>query len=172
MQEFVALLRAVNVGGTGILSMQRLVSMATKAGFDSARTYIQSGNLLFESALSPPKVQQRLEQALLEETGRKIGVVIRTASQLREVLASNPFPDQPGPKVAVIFFTKPVADDALDAIAGRAGEQVRLSGQELYIYYPEGMGKSKLKLPRTVLEGTARNMNTVSKLVRLCKAPV
>ena len=170
MAQLVALLRAVNVGGTGMLSMRDLVSIATEAAFSNPRTYIQSGNLLFESSLPAAVAKKRLEEALLKETGKPVAVAMRTAAQLRQIEARNPFPSKAASQVAVIFLLKTVSDPALDAITGTAGEQVRSAGTEIYLYYPEGMGKSKLKLPKSALEGTARNMNTVSKLVALCKA--
>lgn len=170
MAIFVALLRAINVGGTGLLPMKELAGLCAGIGVENVRTYIQSGNVVFETALSESRIQTKLEQALTTRMGKKIDVVVRSASELRSILKANPFPDAMPAKVAVVFLSRPAHKDLLHQIATPGGEEVRLGKREIYIYYPNGMGKSKLKLPSALGPATARNINTVGKLVAMTGA--
>jgi uncharacterized protein (DUF1697 family) len=96
MPKYIALLRAVNVGGTGKLSMAKLKDICIAAGFGKVQTYIASGNVVFESKASPAKVKSDLEARLLAVAGRPLGVAIRTAAEMAEVLRANPFRNLPG----------------------------------------------------------------------------
>jgi uncharacterized protein (DUF1697 family) len=91
MTNYVALLRAVNVGGTGKLPMAELRAMCQSLGFANVRTYIASGNVVFSSKLSETAVKKKLERALETYAGKPVGVVIRTAAELAAVLDANPF---------------------------------------------------------------------------------
>ncbi len=93
MTVFVALLRAVNVGGTGMLPMKDLAGLCTKLGLENVRTYIQTGNVVFASRLSGPAFGESLEKALEAHMGKKVDVILRDAAELRQVLKANPFPD-------------------------------------------------------------------------------
>ena len=165
MTVVIALLRAVNVGGTGKLSMQGLATLCTKLGFKNPRTYIQSGNVLFESPLAEKAIRAKLEEGLTRMLGKPANVVLRTAAELEAVLKANPFPNAEPARVGVYFQADPVHKSQLLQTKGPDGEDVRLGKREFYIYFPNGMGRSKLKLPTGV--GTVRNMNTVAKLVGL-----
>ena len=167
MPCFTALLRAVNVGGTGKLSMMRLKAICEAAGFARVRTYIASGNVVFESDTDEAAVKAALEAGLERFAGRKIGVVVRSAAEMAAVLAGNPFRDAPGNRVMAIFLDAPPPADALNAATGVQDEEMRLGRREIYVHYPSGIGRSKLKVPAAV-QGTARNMNTVAKLTELC----
>lgn len=164
MTVYIALLRAVNVGGTGKLPMADLVRLAESAGFLHAETYIASGNLVFESPGSEEEVKAKLEDALAEYAGKPVAVVVRTAAELASILSANPFPDKAPNRVAVIFLDDPPPADF--EVVAPAGEEVRTGSREIYVHYPEGMGRSKLKLP-AAKKGTARNINTVTRLVAL-----
>ena len=165
MPVFIALLRAVNVGGTGKLPMKDLSALCTKCGFKNVRTYIQSGNVIFESTLAEKSIRARLEEALTKVLGKRADVIVRTASELRSVLDANPFPNAEPDRVGVYFQSEPVSPGAIPQVKGPDGEEVRLGKREFYIHFPIGMGRSKLKLPAGV--GTMRNLNTVAKLVAL-----
>ena len=171
MSIFVALLRAVNVGGTATLPMKDLCGLCVDLGFKNVRTYIQSGNVIFESASPEEKVRAKLERSLAKKMGKKIDVILRSAAELRSILESNPFPDMPPAKVAVVFLPESVPHDLLKNVVAPGGEEVRPGNREIYIYYPDGMGQSKLKLPPAIRAGTARNINTVAKLVAMTTAP-
>ncbi|MEJ8562555.1 DUF1697 domain-containing protein [Yoonia sp. GPGPB17] len=166
MQTIIALLRAVNVGGTGKLPMAELRAMAQATGFANVRTYIQSGNMVFSSADDLPAVRQALESRLADYAGKPVGVILRTGHQMREVLAQNPFTDAEPSKVSVLFLNAPPLGDTMVAMKGQADEQIALGQREIFIHYPSGMGRSKLQLP-AMAEGTMRNINTVTKLARM-----
>jgi len=168
MTSYIGLLRAVNVGGTGKLAMADLKSLCETAGFDCVRTYIASGNVIFESRLGEEAVKKILEERLLELAGKPVGVMVRTAAEMAEVLKRNPFPGAPGNRTMAIFLDASPPANALDQISGRVNEEVRLGRREIYVLYDENMGRSKLKIP-AAKTGTARNMNTVSKLAEMAK---
>jgi len=166
MTRYAALLRAVNVGGTGKLSMTELVKICERVGFTEVKTYIQSGNVVFNSGAKEPKVKQVLTEALTKKLGKPAAVLVRTGSELDAILAHNPFPDQPTNRVLVMFFDAPLSASLLADVKGRSVEELVLCGRELYIHYPQGQGTSKLKVPLSD-QATARNLNTVAKLAAM-----
>jgi uncharacterized protein (DUF1697 family) len=97
--------------------------------------------------------------------GKPVGVV-RTAAEMSAVLDANPFHGAEPNRVVVIFLDHPPPPDALHAISGQAGEQLALGSREIHVHYPNGIGVSKLKIP-AARAGTARNLNTVVKLVEM-----
>ena len=147
--------------------MKELAALCERLDFKDVRTYIQSGNVIFTSGLSEEAVRSGLEKSLVVKMGKKIDVMVRTPAELRFVLSHNPFPDKEPAKVAVAFLCEPPPKDLLKNIAAPGGEQVKLGKREIYIYYPDGMGRSKLKLPLTGAAVTIRNINTIAKLVDL-----
>ena len=157
--RLVALLRAVNVGGTGLLPMETLRAAARDAGFGHVRTVGQSGNLVFEADLTEAEAATRLADRL----GLRIDLVIRTVDALRALLAANPFPDADPAKVLVVFTACPPPLDFVPT-DGPASERQRLVDGTLFIHYPGGIGRSRLVLPAWVRAGTARNLRTVAKL--------
>src|SRR5680860_819880 len=167
MTTFIALLRAVNVGGTGKLPMAPLVAMCEAAGFANAQTYIASGNVVF--SVTEAEVTARLAQGLQTYAGKPVGVLVRTAAEIAMVLAKNPFPEAPPNKTVAIFLETPPPRDTLEALSGRKDEDVRLGVREIYVHYPGGQGPSKLKIP-AAKTGTARNMNTIAKLAAMAAA--
>lgn len=167
MTVYVALLRAVNVGGTGKLPMARLAALCRELGFGDVRTLIQSGNVVLSSPLAEEAVRGALETSLTAELGRPADVVVRTSAALDRVAAANPFPRVDGAKVAVVLGNARVPRSVVEDVVAPGGEQVVAGERELYVHYPEGMGRSKLKLPAALGPVTARNMNTVRKLVEL-----
>jgi uncharacterized protein (DUF1697 family) len=169
MASFIALLRAVNVGGTGKLAMQDLKKMCETCGFRSVRTYIASGNVIFESDLDENAIRETLERRLLAYAGKPVGVAVRTPAEMKGVLARNPFPDAPGNRTVAIFLDGPPPKNALDGVSGRVDEEVTLGRREVYVRYGADMGRSKLKIP-AAKHGTARNMNTVAKLAEMAAA--
>lgn len=169
MTTYVALLRAVNVGGTGRLLMAELKTMCEACGLDDVRTYIASGNVMFRSRKSEMAVKKAIEAALADYAGKPVGVMVRTAEEIAAVAAANPFADQPGNRVVAIFLDTAPPKDALKAATGINGERMHLGVREIYVHYGDGMADSKLKIP-AAKTGTARNIHTVSKLAQLCGA--
>ena len=156
----------MNVGGTGSIRMSELAALCTSLGLIDVRTYIQSGNIVFRSALSETRVQSLIEKALAQTTGKPIDVMVRTTRELELVLAVNPFPHANPSQVAVLFLCQAPKAGALKNLTIPGDEEVRLIGREAIIHYPNGMGRSKLKLA-SLGTGTVRNLNTVRKLAAL-----
>jgi uncharacterized protein (DUF1697 family) len=163
MPKYVALLRAVNVGGTGKLPMADLQAMCVDAGFTGVKTYIASGNVVFASPAKPAKVKAELEARLLAYANKPVGVIVRTATEMQRVLEANPFPNAAGNRTIAIFLDEPPPSDALARASGLKDEEMRLGVREIYVHYGEGMAQSKLRIP-AAKSGTMRNMNTVAKL--------
>jgi uncharacterized protein (DUF1697 family) len=133
------------------------------------RTYIQSGNVIFESELSEEMLVKGLELALQARKQKKIPVVIRTAKELESVISCNPFPNAKPAQVGIMFFSDTVPNDVLKDLTISGPEEVEISGREIYIHYPNGMGRSKLELPKMLQKGTVRNINTITKLAEMSR---
>jgi uncharacterized protein (DUF1697 family) len=166
LTRYVALLRAVNVGGTGALPMARLKAMCIDAGFNGVETYIASGNVIFDSKASASHVKAELEARLLAHAKKPVGVAVRTAAEMAAVVRANPFRKTEPKYTHVVFLDVRPPRDALDRAVGASGEMMALGRQEIFIHYPDGAGRSRLRIP-AAKAGTARNLNTVAKLAVL-----
>jgi uncharacterized protein (DUF1697 family) len=174
MPTCIALLRAVNLGSHNKVSMADLRAFVEKLGGEDVNTVVQSGNLVFRTAVtSPAKLEAQLEAAAVKQLGLTTDFFVRTAKEWAAIVAANPFPkmakDDPSHLVMMTLREAPTAkavDDLRAAIKGR--EQVDANGREAYFTYPDGIGTSKLTI--AIIEknlgtrGTARNWNTVLKL--------
>lgn len=163
MTSYVALLRAVNVGGNGKLPMIALKAMCEAAGLVDVRTYIASGNVLFHSTLSEQSIRKMLEQRLAAYAGRPVGVLVRSAAEIANVQADNPFPEAPGNRVVAIFLDSALAAAALKDVSGKKNELIALGRREIYVHYGDGIANSRLRIP-AARSGAARNMNTLARL--------
>ena len=163
MAIYVALLRAVNVGGTGKLPMADLKGMAEASGFAKVRTYIASGNLVFESDRNELSVKRTLEGALAVYAGKPVGVLVRTGAQMAAVMQANPFYGALPNRTVAIFLDEEPPMDFLSNVGGRRDEEIAAGVREIYVHYGKGMADSKLRIPAAGA-GTARNMNTIAKL--------
>jgi uncharacterized protein (DUF1697 family) len=166
MDSFVALLRAINVGGTGKLPMSELKDICEELGFGAVRTYIASGNVVFTSRKSEAAVKGALEKRLEAYAGKPLGVMVRTAAEMAQVLVDNPFPNAAPNRTVAVFLDQAPPADTLADVRGQRNEQVQLGHREIYIHYGDGMAKSKLVIA-AAKTGTARNMNTVATLARM-----
>ncbi|MDB5986090.1 MAG: hypothetical protein JWR16_1143 [Nevskia sp.] len=170
MITYIALLRAVNVGGTGKLPMADLKALCERAGFAKVKTYIASGNVVFESKLPEAKTKAALESELKRYAGKPVGVLLRSAAEMVAILKSNPFPQAaPNLTVAIFLDAAPPKDTLKNVVHQNAGEEIELGTREIYVHYPKGQGDSKLRIP-AAKEGTARNMNTIAKLAEMAAA--
>ena len=164
MNTHVAFLRGINVGGNTMVSMTDLAAICTQIGFENVRTYLNSGNVIFDSPLPESELRRMLEKALSEKTGKDIGVVIRSPEDLERVVKGNPFPEAVPSQVGVLLVTEPVAENILAEFVIPGREEVVPGKREVYVHYPDGMGRSKMKWPRSLRGGTMRNINTLTKL--------
>lgn len=151
--------------------MTTLRDLCEAAGFTEARTYIASGNVVFRSDGTEAQTRSALEDRIRVYAGKSVGVVVRTASEIADVLARNPFGDAPGNRVMALFVDGPLPGDPCDGATGAQDEQIRLGMRELFVLYPNGMAATRLRIPSETT-GTARNMNTVAKLAEMAAALV
>lgn len=163
MTVFIALLRSVNVGGTGKLPMADLKAMCEQAGFAHVKTYIASGNVLFKTNHDEAKVKAALETRVQAYVRRHIPVLVRTAAEMAAVVKANPFPKTDPARTVAIFLDKAPPKDTAATARGQTIEEIRLGKREIYVHYGAGMANTKLKLPAAE-KGTSRNINTIKKL--------
>lgn len=164
----IALLRAVNVGGTGVLPMPLLAAMCQDAGFGHVRTWIASGNVVFSTTLEREAACAALEARLLAHFAKAVGVIVRSGDEMTAVRDANPFPDAPGNQTMALFLKRPPRQDDIECVRHRQAERLVLGKEELYIAYGGLMSRSRLVVP-AASEGTARNMNTISKLAAMAR---
>jgi uncharacterized protein (DUF1697 family) len=169
MTAFIALLRAVNVGGAGKLPMTELTALCEALGYGQVKTWIASGNVVFTSDEDEAKVKAGLEARLLAWAGKPISVMVRTAAEMRRVLEANPFVDAAPNRTVAIFLDKAPPADCTDDARGLKNEEIRLGAREIFVHYGDGMADSKLVIP-AAKAGTARNMNTIAKLADMAAA--
>lgn len=175
MARYVALLRGINVGTAKRVAMPALRQLASSLGYSEVGTHISSGNLLLTSDEDAPTVRSRLERAIEDTFGLHADVVVRTAEQLADALAANPFPDGDPSRVTIAFLAGPPAADAEDRLAALAApdEPYLVAGLEVYVEYGHGQADSKLATKFASLLGvsaTVRNLRTTAKLVELASA--
>lgn len=170
----VALIRGINVGNVQ-LRMERLRALCVACGFERVQTYIQSGNVLFASTDTPQACAMALARDLERELKKPIGVIVRSPRALASVVAGNPFLTAKGvdtSRLSVAFLAQRPKADALKALAARDWGRDRFhpAGTELYLYCPDGFGRSKLAATfERVLDvgATVRNWKTVTKLLEM-----
>jgi uncharacterized protein (DUF1697 family) len=178
LTRFVALLRAVNVGGTGKIRMADLAALCGALGFVDAATLLQSGNVVFAASGTAAAVAGKLAAGIAAAHGFRPEVIVRTAKEIDAAIALNPFRDEaaadPGHLLVGFTAAKPVAEAAARlATVKVARERLALAGRELYAWYPDGIGRSKVT--NAVLEKalgvpvTARNWTTVAKIAEMLK---
>jgi uncharacterized protein (DUF1697 family) len=180
MPAIVCMLRGVNVGGHNKIKMESLRSLCESLKLECPQTYIQSGNVVFRSSeQNLTQLSTRIQDALELNFGFRPGVILRTASELRHVIARNPFASRHGiepAKLQVAFLTADPGKAARDNLAklDTCGEELHARGSELYIYYKNGLGKTKLTAAAIdkVLNtpATSRNWNSVLKLHEMAEA--
>jgi uncharacterized protein (DUF1697 family) len=176
MPVYIALLRGVNVG-QNILKMDRLRALCADLGVKNARTYVQSGNIIFEAKGSSAHWAQALERKLAGESRLAVSVIVRTTAEMARVLVANPFLKEKGidpAKLHVTFLQTAPARAVLDALVEpkSGSDRFKCLGQEIYLHCPDGYGRTKLTNnwfeKMLAVRSTTRNWNTVNKLVEMC----
>lgn len=183
MPVYIALLRAVNVGGYGKLAMADFRSLLEKLGYANVQTYIQSGNAVFEAGGKAADVARAVAAALEKHMGAAAGVIVRTHDELSRVIAGNPFATEAaadGARVHVAFLAGkagPGAAAALQRIVDqypKRRDRYHLAGDTIYFHFPDGAAETKFtgkSLDRAIgTIGTGRNWNTVLKLAQMVGA--
>jgi uncharacterized protein (DUF1697 family) len=177
MSVVISMLRGVNVGGHNKIKMDSLRALCESLKLREPQTHVQSGNIVFKAdERDLARLAKRIQDAIEKKFGFRPAVILRTTSELRDTIARNPFAKrrgiEPG-KLLVTFLADEPAADACGPVREMKTdpEELHLLGREIFIYFPNGAGKSKLpwssldKMLKT--SGTARNWNTVTKLLEI-----
>ena len=185
MAVLISMLRGVNVGGHHKIKMDALRALYASLKLEDARTYVQSGNVIFRTkeksvtAQNLAALAKKIQSAIESEFGFRPEVILRTADELRKAIAASPFLGrrdiEPGKLLITFLAAEPDAAGARSALLGLKDhpEELHLKGRELYIYFPNGAGKSKL--PWSSVEkllkvtGTARNLNSATKMLEIAE---
>jgi len=179
MPVVISMLRGINVGGHAQIKMEALRELYASLKFYDPKTYVQSGNVIFKTSEPNQKlIAARIQQAVQRKFACRPEIILRTTAELRAVVSNNPFPGhaqrEPG-KLLVSFLATQPAKEAAEKLLVFADlpEELHLAGRELYIYFPNGAGQSKLpwsRLDKTLqTAGTARNWNSVTKILEIAE---
>lgn len=179
MPVVIAMLRGVNVGGHNKIRMEALRALCTKLKLRDACTYVQSGNVIFRTDQRDlASLAKRLQNAIERDFGFRPDIVLRTAAELRDVIARNPFANrrdiEPN-KLLVTFLASDPGPEARDKATKikTEPEELRMERREVYIYFPNGMARPKMSWPaieRTLqTSGTGRNWNSVTKMLQIAE---
>ncbi|HLY63402.1 MAG TPA: DUF1697 domain-containing protein [Terriglobia bacterium] len=179
MPVLISLLRAVNVGGHQMIKMDALRELYESIGFRPARTYLQSGNVVFKSGeRDPARLTKKIETAIERDFGFRPDVVIRTTVELKDVIRRNPFAkrrDIDPRKLLVTFLAGVPAREDVEKVSKIKAdpEEMHINGREVYIYFPNGVARPKISWTQVAKKlktsGTARNWNTVTQLLAMAE---
>jgi uncharacterized protein (DUF1697 family) len=184
MPRYVALLRGINLGGRNRVAMADLRRLTEALGHTEVATYINSGNVIFTSPHTDcGALADALERAIAESLAVRPTVVVLSRADLAQVIADNPFPDEPDPRrLHAVFRRLHLAPEAIAAV-GEARQRARAKGSRdeavpvgraLFLHTPDGLGRSELaaQLSRSGVQadGTARNWATVTRLAAMLGA--
>jgi uncharacterized protein (DUF1697 family) len=175
----ISMLRGLNLGNHNRVKMDALRALYASLKLRDPQTYIQSGNVIFETQEQDlARLAKRIGNGVEQTFGFRCDVVVRTASELRSAIARNPFAARPGidpSKLLVTFLASHPGPEARERLLGIKAdpEELRIDGSELYTYYPNGIGRSKLQMAvierALKISGTGRNWTSVTKLLEMAE---
>jgi uncharacterized protein (DUF1697 family) len=179
MTTYVAILRGINVSGHKIIKMERLRAAIEDLGFVQVKTYVQSGNVIFETDKPPAGLADKIERKILDEFGFEVPVLTKSARELKDIIKRNLLVKDPAidqAKLHVTFLSDDPPRNALELLRPLLGgaEQVRLAGRAVYLYCPNGYGNTRLT--NTAIEkklscrATTRNWATTNRLLEMTGA--
>jgi len=179
MPVLISMLRGVNLGPHNRIKMDALRAVYESLKLEDPRSYVQSGNVIFRTKeKNSPQLAKKIQGAIQKNFGCSPEVILRTPDEMRKAVAANPFPErakeEPGKVLLTFLAAEPPreAEGNLEKFKGLP-EELHLSGRELYIYFPNGAGRSKL--PWSAVEkllkvtGTARNWNSVLAMLQIAQ---
>jgi uncharacterized protein (DUF1697 family) len=179
MPVLISMLRAVNLVHHNRIKMETLRALYGSLKFDNPQTYLQSGNVIFKtSERKLDVVARRIQSGIEKKFACRTDIILRTTAELHSVVARNPFAKRSNiepSKLLVAFLASDPGDAARKTLEEQkfAPEELHASGCELYIYFPNGVGKSKLPWPRIYkilnTPGTGRNWNSVTKMLEMAE---
>jgi uncharacterized protein (DUF1697 family) len=179
MKVVISMLRGINLAQHRRVKMDALRALYESLGLEAPQTYVQSGNVVFKTRERKiDALGKRIEEGIQQTFGFHSDVILRTTSEMREVIAKNPFATrkeiEPGKLLVTFLVSEPGSEAREKFLAIKADpEELRMNGRELYIYYPNGMGRSKLS-PASIdralkTPGTGRNWNSVQNLLQIAE---
>ena len=176
MKTYISMLRGINVGGNKKVSMEKLKKLYESLGLEKVKTYIQSGNVIFESTTTKTaELKKKLEEKISQTFGFEVIVIIRTVEEMEKVIDASPFKEKDENKILVTFLSDPPKEIPLQEIekVKSASEEFSISGKEIYLFFPDGYGRTKLANNfferKLKLAATTRNWRTINKLWELAQ---
>ncbi len=175
MKTYIAWLRGINVGGHKKIKMETLRGLLESMGLQKVKTYIQSGNVIFQADEEEKTLQKKIEDKILEEFGFDVTVMLRTQHELEEAISSVPFDVyelKEGETIHVIFFPEEPAESAIEILKPYRNEDLDfvVKNRELYLLYRKSLRDIKFPVQKLKIPGTMRNWNTVNKVATMGKA--
>jgi uncharacterized protein (DUF1697 family) len=171
--NYVALLRGVNVGGNNKLPMKDLATIFQKCGCSNVRTYIQSGNVVFECPTSVARLQETVGSVIEKKFGFHPSLVLRKLDDMESVVKNNPFlkAGAAEAELHVVFLGDALEADEIAKLEKNRvpPDEYAIRGKEMYLRLPNGAGRSKLASVKLKTVATARNWRTVNKLIEMMK---
>lgn len=176
-KTYIALLRGINVGGNKKIRMPDLKTMFETLGFTNVQTYIQSGNVVFQSEINTA-LESKISAKIREVFGFEVSVICRTSEEMEEVIARNPYAETVGfeaEKLYVTFLQNPASAEKLAALQTLSfePEMYTVSGKEIYVYCFNGYGKTKLENSlfekKLKVIASTRNWRTINKLAEMSR---
>jgi uncharacterized protein (DUF1697 family) len=176
MTLYIALLRGINVGGHNMIKMVELKRVFEEMGLHKVKTYIQSGNVLFESEREAETLSRQMEEEIKREFGLTVPVVLRTAEELEKVIKDNPFSIDSlleGESVQVAFLTDTPTQEGIHQLStvNIGMDEYQIIDKDVYLFFRQSIRNSKLatQLPKLGVPATVRNWKTVLKLASMVK---
>ncbi|HEY2421461.1 MAG TPA: DUF1697 domain-containing protein [Neobacillus sp.] len=176
MTIYVALLRGINVGGHNMIKMTELKQVLESMGFAKVKTYIQSGNVIFESKEEARTLSQQMEEVIKREFGFLVPVVLRTGEELEQIIKNCPFSTDSlleGESVQVAFLTNIPSQEGIERLSAFNSErdEYQINGENVYLFFRQSIRNSKLakQLPKLGVPATVRNWKTVIKLATIAQ---
>jgi uncharacterized protein (DUF1697 family) len=180
MPTYVAMLRGINVGSGKIVKMERLRASFEALGLNGVRTYVQSGNVIFESEKnSATELSRKIEEKIRGDFGFAVSVLLKTAKEIGQTVSDNPLVKEKGidhSKLHVTFLSDAPPKTAVKALEPLATgrERFRILNREIYLYCPDGYGRTKLSNnaieKKFSVVATTRNWRTVNTLLDMCRS--
>ena len=179
MPAYIAMLRGINVSGHKIIKMEQLREAFESLGFRNVKTYVQSGNVVFEAGKAAPDTSDKIGKRILRDFGFAVPVLLRTSKEMERIVHQNPFVKKPGiddSKLHITFLPGAApkrAEESLEALVTQP-EQFHINGWEIYLYCPKGYGRTKLS--NTAIEkklgfaATTRNWKSVNALLAMAQS--
>jgi uncharacterized protein (DUF1697 family) len=176
METYIALLRGINVGGHNKIKMDELKRLFESMDLQKVKTYIQSGNVLFESCEKAKPLYQRIEREIAKGFGYSVNVMLRTAGEMDQIIKDCPYSAElllEGQSIHVCFLRQFPSQKDIDRVMAftSENEDCHIKGREIYLFFRESILHSKLakQLQKLEVPGTVRNWNTVKKLHGMAK---